>query len=164
MTATIPLYLALLILAGGVQQALLSSTNPFHLGGQPDLLAVVVVAVALARGDAEGAIIGFAGGFLRGSIEATSLGTYLLTWTSAGFGAGFLQRYVFVKRTTVGALVIAVVTFFLGLAFFILSPPHPPAPYLHSLLPSALWNGLLALPVIPIVLAIDRRFPQRTET
>lgn len=163
MTWSTPIYLALLAVAGAVQQVLLARTNPFHLGGQPDLLAVVVVAVALVRGDVEGAIIGFAGGFLRGSIEATSLGTYLLTWTSAGFGAGFLQRYVFVKRTTVGALAIAVVTFFVGLAFFILSPPHPPDPYLHALLPSALWNGLLALPVMPIVLAVDRRFPQRAE-
>ncbi len=163
MTSTTPIYLVLLVVASGIQQALLSRTNPLHLGGQPDLIAVVVIAVALARGDSEGAIMGFAGGFLRGSIEATSLGTYLLTWTSAGFGAGFLQRYVFVKRTTVGALVIAVATLFMGLAFFILSPPHPPSPYLHTLLPSALWNGLLAIPVMPIVLAIDHRFPQRTE-
>ena len=163
MSRTTPIYLLLLVLAAGIQQALLSRTNPLGWGGQPDLMAVVVIAVGLARGDAEGAIIGFAGGFLKGSIEAASLGSHLLTWTLAGFGAGFLQRHVFAKRVTVGACVVAGGTLLMSLVLLLLSPPHPPEPFLRALLPSAIWNGLLAILVMPIVLAIDRRFPQRPE-
>lgn len=163
MSRTTLIYLGLLVLAAGIQQALLSRTNPLGWGGQPDLMAVTLIAVGLARGDVEGAIIGFAGGFLKGSIETASMGSYLLTWTLAGFGAGLLQRHVFAKRLTVGAFVVAGGTFLMSLAFLLLSPPHPPGPFLRALLPSSLWNGLLAIVVMPIVLAIDRRFPQRPE-
>ena len=149
MSRTTLINLALLLVAAGIQQGLLSRTHPFGLGGQPDLIAVWVIAVGLARGDVEGAVIGFAGGFLQGVIASEALGTHLLTWTLAGFGAGLLQHHVFAKRVTVGALVVAGISLLRGLVFLVLAPPHPPGPWLAALLPGALENGLLALLIMP---------------
>jgi rod shape-determining protein MreD len=79
-------------------------------GGSPDLLLVVVVAVALLRGALTGATVGFLGGLLADTATLQMLGVTSLLLTVAGYWAGRYGETTGRDRSHAPLLAVAVVT------------------------------------------------------
>jgi rod shape-determining protein MreD len=81
---------ALVVLAVVLQSAVVP-----HLplpGGAPDLVLILVIAVGLLRGPAEGMLTGFAAGLLVDALAVQALGTAALVLVVAGCLAGLAAR------------------------------------------------------------------------
>ena len=125
------------------------------LGGVPDVLLVMLVAVALLRG----AIVGAAGGFFAGLLVDTAtlgkLGLTSLVLTVAGYWIGRYGETTGRDRAHAPFLSVAVVTiiysFGLLLVHFVLGERAPAGTMLRGLLPAIALNLVLAAPVYALV-------------
>ena len=131
----------------------LSGLGPDHLfGGRPDLVVLVVAAVAIYAGSVPGAAMGFGCGFLLDLAVGSTMGVSSLVLTAVGYGAGRVRELrdpahglapvaVGAAATAVAALGLAVLQFLLGVE----------APLslqvLRQILMTIVLNTLLALPV-----------------
>jgi rod shape-determining protein MreD len=149
------------------------------LGGQFDIVVLVVAAVAYYAGAISGCAVGFAAGFLLDLLSGATMGASSLVLTAVGYGVG---RFSEVRDPSHGLLPLAVGAVATGawvLAFaavsFMLDVGATVSPLvLRDMLVTVLLNTLLALPVfigcrklLRPVLAVDpfkrraRRRPPR---
>jgi rod shape-determining protein MreD len=149
------------------------------LGGQFDIVVLVVAAVAYYAGAIPGCAVGFAAGFLLDLLSGATMGASSLVLTAVGYGVG---RFSEVRDPSHGLLPLAVGAVATGawvVAFavvsFMLDVGATVSPLvLRDMLVTVLLNTLLALPVFIIcrkllrpVLAVDplersaRRRPPR---
>jgi rod shape-determining protein MreD len=149
------------------------------LGGQFDIVVLVVAAVAYYAGSISGCAVGFAAGFLLDLLSGATMGASSLVLTAVGYGVG---RFSEVRDPSHGLLPLAVGAVATGawvLAFaavsFMLDVGATVSPLvLRDMLVTVLLNTLLALPIfigcrklLRPVLAIDplernaRRRPPR---
>ena len=132
------------------------------LGGVPDVLLVMLVAVALLRG----AIVGAAGGFFAGLLVDTAslgrLGLTSLVLTIAGYWIGRYGETTGRDRAHAPFLSVAVVTilysFGLLLVHFVLGDRAPAGAMLRGLLPAIALNLILTAPVYALVRRLLRPF------
>jgi rod shape-determining protein MreD len=132
------------------------------LGGRPNLIILAVIAWALRRGSAEGAVWGFMGGLLLDLFSGGPLGAMSLSLLVIGSVAG--RRW----GQQLGSTFLQIVLLALGLCFayhvlllLILGWTGVPVYWTYSLqrvaAPSAILNALLApLVYVPLVW-LDRR-------
>jgi rod shape-determining protein MreD len=135
------------------------------LGGEPDILLVTVVAIALLRGAVTGACAGFFAGLVVDTATLETLGVTSLLLTLLGYWVGRYGETTGRDRTHAPFLSVAVVTFLYalgGLALrFVLDEPAPARRVLlDSLFQSIALNLLLTLPVYAIA---RRLLPPRTK-
>ncbi|MCA2229884.1 MULTISPECIES: rod shape-determining protein MreD [Nonomuraea] len=80
----------LCVLAAVLLQVMLINRLPLPAGGAPDVVLLVVVAMALLRGPAAGAIIGFCAGLLVDIVPPTAhlVGQYAFVFALVGYVAG----------------------------------------------------------------------------
>jgi rod shape-determining protein MreD len=151
---------ALLFLAAIMQVSIFAQVHIF--GGVPDVLLVLLVAVALLRG----AIVGAAGGFFAGLLVDTAslgrLGLTSLVLTIAGYWIGRYGETTGRDRAHAPFLSVAVVTilysFGLLLVHFVLGDRAPAGAMLRGLLPAIALNLILAAPVYALVRRLLRPF------
>jgi rod shape-determining protein MreD len=151
---------ALLFFAAIMQVSIFAQVHVF--GGVPDVLLVMLVAVALLRG----AIVGAGGGFFAGLLVDTaslgSLGLTSLVLTIAGYWIGRYGETTGRDRAHAPFLSVAVVTvlysFGLLIVHFVLGEAAPAAAMLRGLLPAILLNLVLTAPVYALVRRLLRPF------
>ena len=151
---------ALLFLAAIMQVSIFAQVHIF--GGVPDVLLVMLVAVALLRG----AIVGAAGGFFAGLLVDTAslgrLGLTSLVLTIAGYWIGRYGETTGRDRAHAPFLSVAVVTilysFGLLLVYFVLGDRAPAGAMLRGLLPAIALNLILTAPVYALVRRLLRPF------
>lgn len=122
------------------------------LGGQFDIVVLVVAAVAYYAGAIPGCAVGFAAGFLLDLLSGATMGASSLVLTAVGYGIG---RFSEVRDPSHGLLPLAVGAVATGawvLAFaavsFMLDVGATVSPLvLRDMLVTVLLNTLLALPV-----------------
>lgn len=132
-------------------------------GGHPDVLLVIVVAVALATGPFGGAVTGFAAGLLSDLAPPAdhTLGKMALALTVVGYVSGLLEdvdeRSAFAPLVMV-ALATAVAAFGYAAIGAILGDPRVDWPSVVRTFPStALYDVLLTPFVVPFVARLVRR-------
>lgn len=76
----------IMLVAAALQSSWLESVKV--IGGRPDLVLVLVVAWAIIRGGTEGALWGFAGGFILDGLSGGAFGLWTLSLTLVGFLTG----------------------------------------------------------------------------
>lgn len=151
---------ALLFVAAIMQVSIFAQVH--ILGGVPDVLLVMLVAVALLRG----AIVGAAGGFFAGLLVDTAslgrLGLTSLVLTIAGYWIGRYGETTGRDRAHAPFLSVAVVTilysFGLLLVYFVLGDRAPAGAMLRGLLPSIVLNLILTAPVYALVRRVLRPY------
>jgi rod shape-determining protein MreD len=151
---------ALLFLAAIMQVSIFAQVH--ILGGVPDVLLVMLVAVALLRG----AIVGAAGGFFAGLLVDTAslgrLGLTSLVLTVAGYWIGRYGETTGRDRAHAPFLSVAVVTilysFGLLLVHFVLGDRAPAGAMLRGLLPAIALNLILTAPVYAVVRRVLRPY------
>jgi rod shape-determining protein MreD len=156
---------ALLFAAVVIQVAVLAPLEVF--GGTPDLVLLVLVAVALLRGPLFGAIAGFAAGLLVDTATLDTLGVTSLLLTLAGYWTGRYGETTGRDRGHAPFLSVAVVTILVTAAALVLRfmlGAHPSARLVlfDALPPTVLLNLALTAPVY----ALGRRLlrpPDRME-
>jgi rod shape-determining protein MreD len=83
---------AVLVVAVVVQSTVLAGAR--LAGARPDLLVLVVVAVAMASEATTGAVFGFATGLVADLLFDLPVGVSALVYTAAGFAVGTARVYV----------------------------------------------------------------------
>jgi len=125
------------------------------LGGEPDLLLVTLVAVALLRGALFGSAGGFFGGLLVDTATLAKLGLTSLVLTIAGYWIGRYGETTGRDRAHAPFLSVAVITILYSLAVlivhFVLGEPAPAGPLFRGLLPSIALNLILTAPIYWLV-------------
>ena len=160
---------ALLFLAAIMQVSIFAQVHVF--GGVPDILLVMLVAVALLRG----AIVGAAGGFFAGLLVDTAslgrLGLTSLVLTVAGYWIGRYGETTGRDRAHAPYVSVAVATILVQFGALILhyllgDPVSAKAVLIETLPPKVALNLLLTLPVYALtrrLLAVARPVETATE-
>jgi rod shape-determining protein MreD len=140
---------ALVFVAAVFQVSVLNSTSIF--GGSPDLVLVTLVAVALLHGAVFGAGAGFFAGLVIDTATLTTLGFTSLLLTLAGYWTGRYGETTGRDRAHAPLVSVAAITFLYAVAAlalrFVLGEDAPAGAVFDALLPTMLWNVLLAVPV-----------------
>lgn len=148
----------LLWLAGGCQQALAPRVG--IAGASPDFVLIAVSVLALFLNRRGGALVGFFGGLVQGAMAGANLAQYVVTRTLAGYGIGWLAMLEFEFNPLVALVVTAASTLFAQLLLMFTAPPPSIAHFLLATIGSAIYNGVLAVPLYALlakVLAPDSR-------
>ena len=143
---------ALLFVAAIVQVAILDEVR--ILGGTPDLLLVMLVAIALLRGTLVGALGGFFAGLLVDTATLDVLGLTSLLLTISGYWIGRYGETTGRDRSHAPFVSVAVVTFLYAfgalLVHFMLGTHAPAGAVLRDVWPSIALNLLLTAPVYAV--------------
>lgn len=144
----------LLFFVAIVQVSLLSAVSVG--GGQPDLLLVTLVAVALLRGSVFGALGGFFGGLLVDVATLETLGLTSLVLTVGGYWIGRYGETTGRDRTHAPYVSVAVVTVLYAvgamlLHFLLGEQVSARLVLLDSLVPTIAFNLILTAPVYWLV-------------
>jgi rod shape-determining protein MreD len=144
---------ALLFVAAILQVSIFTQARV--LGGEPDLLLVTLVAVALLRGSMFGAAGGFFAGLLVDTATLSKLGLTSLVLTIAGYWIGRYGETTGRDRGHAPFLSVAVVTilysFGVVVVHFVLGEPTAAAAVFRGLVPSIVLNLILVAPVYALV-------------
>jgi rod shape-determining protein MreD len=140
----------LLLLALVLQLSVLSQIT--IVGGQADLVVLVVAAVAYYAGSISGCATGFAAGFLLDLATGATMGASSLVLTAVGYGVG---RFREVRDPSHGLLPIPVaaaattgwVVAFAAVSFMLDIGARVSPLVIRDMVVTVLLNALLALPV-----------------
>ena len=131
-------------------------------GATPDLVLLVVVALALAHGPGFGLVCGFAAGLGEDLVPPADheVGRWALVLTLVGYLAGAARgetrRSAFVPLVVVGVAGAASVLLYAGLGA-LMDDPHVTSGAVTALIPTAiLYDVVLSAFVVPGVLAMTR--------
>ena len=131
--------------------------------GRPDLLVLVVVALALVRGPEYGAVLGFAAGLAADVVPPAdhTLGRLALAYAAVGYAAGLLEE---VEERSVLATVLVVaggsalaVISYAGIGALLGDERITLAALGSSLLATVIYDVVLAPFVVPVVSGAARR-------
>jgi rod shape-determining protein MreD len=155
----------LFFVAAIVQITIVSSIG--ILGGSPDLVLVMLVAIALTQGSIFGAISGFWAGLLLDISSLGTLGFTSLLLTLAGFWIGRYGETTGRDRAHAPLLSVAVVTVLYTVGalvlHFMLRDPAPARAALDAMPASVALNLLLAFPVFALVRRLFAPVERRPE-
>jgi rod shape-determining protein MreD len=125
-------------------------------GGRPDLVVLIVVATAMARGPAAGAATGFAGGIGVDALGLGVVGITSLTLVGIGFIVGVYGERVPTAAALRPLLIVAVAalaaaTGELAVAVLVGTGPSLSAASFLVAVPAAMLDVLIAIPAYPLI-------------
>jgi rod shape-determining protein MreD len=140
----------LLLVAALVQVSIASNIQV--ASGHPDLLLVLVIAIALLRGPAFGAVTGFWAGLVLDVVSFQTLGLTSLLLTLAGYFAGRLGEVTKKSSAHPALLAVTIGTIGVGLGsavlhFMLGETVSASEFFVRMLLPTLALNLLLAYPL-----------------
>lgn len=136
-------------------------------GAVPNFMLLVVVTLALTQGPTAGAASGFAAGLFFDLLSVGPIGPAALVLTVVGYLAGSLSANMFAEgwRLPVTVVLIASITAELayGVVLAILGAGEPFwGTFISVMLPTAVYNGVLALLAYPFLARLLRQDRQMT--
>lgn len=131
-------------------------------GVRPDLVTLVVVCLGFLGGPQTGAVAGFLGGLALDVLSLGVVGAGALSRAVAGFVAGLFEQNLFGTSVVLPMLAVATATMLaesLELATLLLIGTDLPilASVIRIVIPTALYNGLLAALAYPLLAWLVRR-------
>ncbi len=130
---------------GALQQALAVRVSIFGVG--PDFLLLFCATFGLLNRRAPGAVCGFGAGLMHGALAGANLSHYVVSRTVAGFSSSWLRQWRFEQNAAIVGTCVALASILGGLVFMFLAAPKAIFAYLGDTILSALYNGLLAMPL-----------------
>ncbi len=128
-------------------------------GVKPNLLFVFIVAIALLKGYAEGAIVGCISGFAMDMISGGLLGFNALLFLYLGLAVGFINRRLYKENYIVMIFFTFSSTIVFGLMMYVITSLGSGMDLLLSLtmkiLPESLYNCLVAVVIYFIVIRLN---------
>jgi rod shape-determining protein MreD len=132
-------------------------------GGHPDLLVLVVVAIAFSSGSQRGAMFGFFAGFVADVLPPAGhiAGRLAFAYTIVGYGAGLLEdpeeTSVLTTILVVAGGSAAAVLLYAGVGGLLGDARISAGATAHSLVATVVYDVVLAPFVVPIVSSVARR-------
>lgn len=131
--------------AAGLQQA--AAPHLAFGGAQPDLLLVTALVAAVFFEPVVAAIFGFVAGVLHGGVTGSDTTNFAVSRTLVAYAAGFVSRLELdVRPWYVGLVVLGGTLLTYGL-MMVPAPPPQVWPYVRDTILSAMYNGVLAIPL-----------------
>jgi rod shape-determining protein MreD len=155
-------YRFVIVIAAAILQVVVVNRLPLP-GGHPDLLVLVVVAIALASGPQRGAMFGFFAGFMADIIPPAGhiAGRLAFAYTIVGYAAGLLddpeETSVFTTILVVAGGSAAAVLLYAGVGALLGDIRITASATAHSLVATVVYDVVLAPFVVPLVSAVARR-------
>lgn len=120
-------------------------------GAGPDFLLAAVACLALFKPRRSGAWVGFAAGVLHGGVAGANLAAYAISRTFAGFLIGWLGMMDLEKSPVVAFFAAATATIIGQLILLFGAPPPAILPFLLATIGTAMYNGVIAVPVFALL-------------
>ncbi|HEX3823882.1 MAG TPA: rod shape-determining protein MreD [Mycobacteriales bacterium] len=155
-------YRVVIIIIAAILQVVVVNRLPLP-GGHPDLVVLVIIAMALASGAQIGAILGFCGGFLADVLPPAAhiAGRLALAYTIVGYGAGLLEDP---EETSVLTTILVVasgsagaVLVYSGVGGLLGDARITASSTIHSLVATVVYDVVLSPFVVSPVSALARR-------
>ncbi len=131
------------------------------LGAEPDFLLVALGSFAMVCERPAATFIGFCCGAVYGAIGFANITHYVISRTAAGFSAGWFKQFHLESNVLVMALTVAIITLFARLVLMFLAPPPLITPFLAATIRTAVYNGVLAVPMCLLVKRLMAASPGR---
>jgi rod shape-determining protein MreD len=151
-----------IVLAAAILQVVIVNRLPLP-GGEPDLLVLVVIGLALASGPQLGAVMGFFAGFVADVIPPAAhiAGRMAFAYTIVGYAAGLLEDP---EETSVVTTILVVaagsagaVLLYAGIGGLVGDARVSGSATVHSLIGTVVYDVVLAPLVVLPVSALARR-------
>ncbi len=154
MRQPIPIIAAMfaLLIATVLQQGILNRYLIF--GSQVELPLVVVMSFALISRPAAAGAFGLLSGILTGGLSGVTLTYYALSRVIGGYLLG--TRTETEPDYRMGAIWVAIGTLVSKIIMILLAPPPAVMPALGATILSAVYNGVVALPVFALIQRLFR--------
>ncbi|WHH61052.1 rod shape-determining protein MreD [Petroclostridium sp. X23] len=128
---------------------------------KPNLIVMITVYFALTRGSVEGGIVGLSGGILADILVGRVFGLYALIGMYTGVLAGNFNKRFFKENYLVALLFTFLFSFLYEFAFYILNyfiwgETRILYALQYIIIPEALYNCVIAIPVYIFVIKINR--------
>ena len=114
---------------------------------QPDFLLIFMSVMSLYCSTAGSTGLGFFTGLMTGAPAGANLGAQAISRTFAGFADGWIGSIGFQPNAFWAAVNTAIVTVIAQLLLMFLAPPKAIPLFLAATIASAVYNGVLAMPV-----------------
>ena len=135
-------------LAAVIQQA---AIDRLQITGKPDLLLCLALSAAVMFAPRYAVLFGFVAGLLQGGIAGADLAHFTISYTIVAYFAGFLSWLELDIRAWYVALVVLGGTLVSNLLVMIPAPPPQFWPALGDTILSAMYNGVLAIPLYALL-------------
>lgn len=145
----VPLCIILFWLGGALQQSVAPRLS--LLGARPDFLLIALSVLSLFGPRATGAWLGFGAGLVHGALSMANMAQYVISRTVSGFFVGWSNDLHLRSGPQLAGLTTAAATLVAQLILLFLAPTTHIAGYLGATIKSAVYNGVLAVPLYLLV-------------
>ncbi len=116
-------------------------------GAQPSFLLCVLAVVGPTVGRQKSTFLGFAIGVISGAIAGINMVHFVISRTVAGFLVGWSNELRIEANVATVAICAAGCTVIAQILLMLLAPPPAIIPYLNATILSAIYNGVIAVPM-----------------
>lgn len=131
------------------QQALAARLAIF--GFKPDFLLVALGSFALVCERRKATFIGFCCGAIGGAAAFANITHYVVSRSVTGFAAGWFKQFHLENNLVVMGITVSMLTVLASLLLMFLAPPQAITPFLADTIRTAVYNGVLAVPMCLLV-------------
>ncbi len=136
-------------MAGGCQQTLAPKMAIFN--AVPDFLIVSVACLGLLSARYAASLVGFFAGLIHGCLAGANLAAYAISRTLAGFLTGWFNSFELEANVLVALATAFVSTIVAQLLLMFIAPPQEIGVFLLATVGSAVYNGVIAMPVYALL-------------
>lgn len=129
---------------------------------KPNLFIILIVSIALLRGNVEGAAVGFFTGLVQDLISGRIIGLYALLGLYIGFIMGSVNKRLYRENILISIFFTFIATIFYELVVFLtvlLSGIN--TDFIKALttiiLPEAIYNGVMSIPIFILSIRLNYR-------
>jgi rod shape-determining protein MreD len=140
LTSIVGLWIAVIL-----QQSIAVRLSIF--GARPDFLLLFIVPLSLLTSRPGGTLLGFFAGLLQGATTGVFMAQYVASRTIAGFMASWSRGFGMHVNWGVACVTTIILTIVARLIYMFLAAPPGVMRFLGDTIGSAMYNGVLAIPV-----------------
>jgi cell shape-determining protein MreD len=144
-----------MVVAGALQQSMAWRLEVF--GARPDFLLLALGLSSLYLRRAGGTLAGFAAGLVQGALGLSNLAHYVISRSVAGFIGSWSNAFGFAPGPLTAAAFVAALTAGSQGLLMLLAPPPDIAPFVGDTIRTAMYNGVLAVPLYALLERFLRR-------
>jgi hypothetical protein len=135
--------------AGWLQQSL--AHRLVILGARPDFLLAFLAPLCLLMHRVGGALTGFLAGLIQGAIAGANMTHYIVSRTLTGFIISWSRGLEYEVSLLLAGLIGALTTLLAQSLLMFLAPPPEIFPFMGATIRTAVYNGVLAMPIYAVL-------------
>lgn len=120
-------------------------------GQRPDFLLATMTPLCLLATSRGSVVIGFVAGVFQGGIAGANLAHYAISRTLASWGLALFRGLELDIGLGMAAVATALATLFSQLVLMLLAPPPALPPFLAATIGTAVYNGVIAMPIYALL-------------